>query len=169
MWSFDEDGRATVTKNTPRPADPELDPRPSVFFDDEANWILIRGLLENPIAQIQYIFVADWLKQRIIDHAVTSGEPEELVQLAGYLLHQPGDALPHDDHFHVRIYCAPADLAFGCDDFGQLRWLKKEYKYRRKSLSAPMASELTDLVERAFVEYSVGGLAALVGVMRPGV
>ena len=101
----------------------------SRFFDDEANWVLVRSLMSNPIAEVQYIFVSDDLKQRLIDHATERGEPEGLIQQAGWLLHQPGDSLPHDDHFHVRIFCPRSDLGYGCRDFGNLRWHKKDHKY----------------------------------------
>ena len=33
-----------------------------------------------------------------------------------YPFSQPSDSSPHDDHFHVRLYCAPDDLPYGCAD-----------------------------------------------------
>jgi penicillin-insensitive murein endopeptidase len=130
MWKYGQDGQARPPKDGAVIAEGKT--LPKVFFDDSANWLVVRALLENPIADVQYIFIADWLKQRLLDHAQEAGEPEELVQRAGYLLHQPSDSLPHDDHMHVRIYCSRTDLNLGCDDFGQLRWIKKEYKYERR-------------------------------------
>ena len=101
-----------------------------VYFDDQANWALVRALLENQIAEVAYIFVSDDLKQRIIDAALAQRAPPELIETAALLLHQPVGALPHDDHMHVRLYCAPSDLPLGCQDIGSLRWHKKGYKYR---------------------------------------
>jgi penicillin-insensitive murein endopeptidase len=98
-------------------------------FDVERNWLLIRALLRNPIAEVQYIFVYEPLKRLLIEHARASGEPDELIAQASFVLHQPGDSLPHDDHFHVRIYCSPSDRMMGCTDRGVLRWTKKFYKY----------------------------------------
>jgi hypothetical protein len=43
------------------------------------------------------------------------------VKLAGDLMRQPGGVPPHDDHFHVRIYCAREDLLDGCRNLGPLR------------------------------------------------
>jgi len=146
MLSFAEDGRARVTKGM---APVGEDPRPSVYFDEQANWVVVKSLLTSPVAEVQYIFVADWLKQRLIDHAMSAGEPDELIQLAGHLLHQPSDSMAHDDHFHVRVFCSPHDLALGCRDRGRLRWLKKDYKYRRKGRSLPEADQLTKALENA--------------------
>lgn len=98
-------------------------------FDVDRNWRLIRALLQNPIAEVQYIFVYEPLKQLLIEHARASGEPDELIAQASFVLHQPGDSLPHDDHFHVRIYCSQSDRMMGCYDRGVLRWTKKFYKY----------------------------------------
>lgn len=105
---------------------------PQLYFDDRANWILVRALIDNPIAEVQWIFISDALKQRLLDYARAAGEPEELIQRAAYLLHQPTDSLAHDDHMHVRIYCPPSDLARGCRDFGVLRWVERDYKYERR-------------------------------------
>jgi penicillin-insensitive murein endopeptidase len=79
----------------------------------------------------------------LLDHARAIGEPDDLIIQAGFVLHQPGDSAPHDDHFHLRIYCAPTDRTAGCRDRGALRWTKKEYKYgqRRVQARAPAASE----------------------------
>jgi penicillin-insensitive murein endopeptidase len=115
-----------------------------VRFDDRANWALVRALIENPVAEVQYIFVSDDLKQRLIDTAVAEQAPPELVAAAAYLLQQPTTALPHDDHMHIRIYCAPSDLPLGCRDVGTLRWYKKDYKYgaRRAADLGPVRDAL---------------------------
>ena len=84
-----------------------------LYFDVERNWVLIRNLIDNPVAEVQYIFVYDPLKQLLLDHARDIGEPEELVLAAGHLLRQPTFSAPHDDHFHARIYCAPTDRDVG--------------------------------------------------------
>ena len=125
--------RDFYANGTTRPARvaPAWRQTPSVLrFDIERNWYLVKTLIENPIAPIQYIFVADWLKQLMLDHAEARGEPHGLIVAAGYILHQPGDSAPHDDHYHVRILCATSDRDAGCSDRGWLRWAKKDSKYR---------------------------------------
>jgi penicillin-insensitive murein endopeptidase len=98
-------------------------------FDVATNWLLVRALLEDPVVDVQYLFIASPLRQMLLDHAVALGEPPELVERASAVLVQPGDALPHDDHLHLRIYCPPGDRALGCFDRGPQRWLKKDWKY----------------------------------------
>jgi len=101
-----------------------------VYFDDAANWALVQAVLENPVAEVAYIFISDDLKQRVIDSALARRAPPELVEAAAELLHQPSGGLAHDDHMHVRIYCAASDLPLGCREIGSLRWYKKAFKYR---------------------------------------
>lgn len=121
MPRFRDDGTAIINA-----ADPDQQP---LVFDVARNWRLIKILIQNPIAQVQYVFVSNGLKQLLIDHALVNREPTELVLQASHLLRQPTRSLPHDDHFHVRIYCADHDRALGCIDRGMLRWNKKGYKY----------------------------------------
>ena len=112
---------------------------PVVQFDDHANWLAVRELIVNPVADVQFIFISDDLKQRLLDHAIDQGEQLEVIAAAAELLHQPGGALPHDDHMHVRVYCAPTDVRQGCEELGPVRWYKKAYKYRGWGVSGPTA------------------------------
>jgi penicillin-insensitive murein endopeptidase len=125
MPRFGADGRAVLAVEG-EPAQPGAQ---VLRFDVERNWMLVRALLQSPIAEVQYIFVYEPLKQLLLAHALAKGEPEELLAQATFVLQQPGDSLPHDDHFHVRIYCSLSDRMMGCHDRGALRWTKKVYKY----------------------------------------
>jgi penicillin-insensitive murein endopeptidase len=87
-------------------------------FDVERNWALVRALLENKSINIQWLFVSIPLKQMLLDHARTLGEPEDVIARASEVMHQPTDALPHDDHFHLRIGCSKEDRLEGCIDWG---------------------------------------------------
>lgn len=98
-------------------------------FDVARNWALVRALAEDPVTDVQYLFIYEPLAKMLLDHARAQGEPEALIQKADALLHQPGDSLPHNDHLHVRIYCPAGDRDLGCKDRGPLRWFKKSYKY----------------------------------------
>ena len=106
-----------------------------LYFDDQANWMLVRELITNPIADVEYIFISEDLKQRLLDQAVALGEPRSLIEAASFLLHQPSHAPPHDDHMHVRILCPPSDVGQGCREMGPLWWYKKDYKYRPERLA----------------------------------
>jgi penicillin-insensitive murein endopeptidase len=130
MPIFDAGGMASLPTGVPDdPGTPQDEAVQALRFDAARNWLLVRALLENQIAPVQYVFIADALRQLLLDHARLAGEPEALVQQAGFLLQQPGDALPHDDHMHVRILCAASDRVHGCNDRGALHWAKKGYKY----------------------------------------
>jgi penicillin-insensitive murein endopeptidase len=107
LLHFDEDG---VAKS-----------RPDLEFDVERNWALVKALLTHPEHEIQWLFVSNSLKQMLLDHAQKLGEDEQLIMEAGYVLHQPTDAPPHADHFHLRITCDRDDRIEGCQDWGP-RW-----------------------------------------------
>jgi penicillin-insensitive murein endopeptidase len=87
-------------------------------FDVARNWELVKALLTAPEAEVQYIFVYEPLALLMLDHARASGEADSVVELARSAMTQPGDAAPHDDHFHVRIFCSEADAGMGCVDRG---------------------------------------------------
>lgn len=130
MPVFDASGLAALPTGAPdNPRTPADESVQALRFDAARTWVLVRTLIQNQVAPVQYVFIADPLKQLLLDHARLSGEPEALVQQAGFLLTQPGDSLPHDDHMHVRILCAASDREHGCSDRGALYWAKKDYKY----------------------------------------
>lgn len=113
----------------------------SLRFDVARNWALVRALIENPVAEIQYMFIYDPLKQLLLDHARSIGEPDHIIAYASYVLHQPSDSLAHNDHIHLRIYCSRTDRDAGCRDRGVLRWTKKDYKYGVERVAAASAGE----------------------------
>ncbi|MBW2457104.1 MAG: penicillin-insensitive murein endopeptidase [Deltaproteobacteria bacterium] len=94
----------------------EADRRAGTFLrlDVDRTWLLVKALTSNQGAQVQWLFVARWLEALLIEHARARGEDDELVWHAQNLLRQPGDSSAHDDHIHMRIACAPAELASGC-------------------------------------------------------
>lgn len=91
-----------------------------VVFDIPRNWTLVRAIVEHPGAAVQHVFVYEPLAVAMLDHARAIGEPAALIERARVLMKQPGDSAPHDDHMHVRILCSPADLMYGCRDYGTI-------------------------------------------------
>lgn len=124
------------------------------FFDVRRNWALVRALLEEPSIEIQYLFIHARLRERLLAYAAEQGEDAALLERAEFILHQPGDSAPHDDHLHVRIFCAADDRALGCRDGGPVRWWKKRYKYMVPTVARPGLEELA------------GALAQLIGIVR---
>jgi penicillin-insensitive murein endopeptidase len=74
-------------------------------FDTARNWALVEALLQDPEAEIQWIFVSNGLKALLLEWGLENDRDLELLARAASVLKQPGDSAPHYDHFHVRIYC----------------------------------------------------------------
>ncbi|HVJ92971.1 MAG TPA: penicillin-insensitive murein endopeptidase, partial [Labilithrix sp.] len=80
---------------------------PGARFDDAKNWALVAMFCSDPRARVSHIFVATPLRARLLQYAQKIGAPHALRVRAAELMAQPRGALPHDDHFHVRIACPP--------------------------------------------------------------
>jgi penicillin-insensitive murein endopeptidase len=146
------DGRA----RTPLPQEHGVvfGPFSARWFDVRRNWALVRALLEEPRIELQYLFINARLRDRLLGYAAEQGEDPELMERAEAILHQPGDSAPHDDHLHVRIFCAGDDRPFGCRDSGPVRWWKKRYKY------------MVPANPRTPVDELAGALAQLIALLR---
>jgi penicillin-insensitive murein endopeptidase len=121
MVRFAPDGRAKGW--SPPVRDQKIrDPIPVIRFDAPRNWALVRALLSDPTVDVQWIFVHRALADLMLREGTSRADTPELVARAAALFHQPSDAQPHDDHMHVRVYCAPGDRALGCIDRGPQRW-----------------------------------------------
>jgi penicillin-insensitive murein endopeptidase len=96
-----------------------------VVFDDARNWHLVRTLLADPELAVQWIFCSRGVKSRLLRHALAVEPDRRLVLRASYVLAQPNNAPPHDDHFHVRVLCAAPERALGCRDVAPIwPWLR---------------------------------------------
>jgi penicillin-insensitive murein endopeptidase len=147
MTRFGADGKALGGKD--------------LVLDLERNWALVRALLEDPAVDVQYIFVYSPIRQLLIDHARAAGEDKALVDRAEAIMTQPAEALPHDDHFHVRIYCPRNDVALGCRDRGPLRWFKKTYKYlQERRIVAEVPAPVMSQISRPFCHLASASVFA---------
>jgi penicillin-insensitive murein endopeptidase len=84
-------------------------PNHMLRFDDARNWELVAKLISDSDARVQYIFVSEAIQQRLIAEAKRRGIAPGLLARAKTVMAQPTEGHPHRNHFHVRIYCAPAD------------------------------------------------------------
>jgi penicillin-insensitive murein DD-endopeptidase len=91
FMAFGEDGKAAHNK--------------AVSFDTARNWALVSELLTDPKARVTHIFVASPLRDKLLGYAKQAGAHPDIRERAAMVLAQPHGALPHDDHFHVRIGC----------------------------------------------------------------
>jgi penicillin-insensitive murein endopeptidase len=94
---------------------------PGATFDTERNWAVVKALLTSETANVQWIFIYAPLERMLLAHAAKLGEPQALIDKAATIMHQPGDSAPHDDHFHIRIFCTLDDRLEGCRNTGPRR------------------------------------------------
>jgi penicillin-insensitive murein endopeptidase len=83
-------------------------------FDVARTWLFLEALIEDEEAQLQQIFVAEHLRALLLEHARAQRIPATVIQRFEEMTCQPG--YPHDDHLHLRFFCAPEDVAKGCRD-----------------------------------------------------
>ena len=94
-----------------------LAPNRGLRFDAPRNWELIAKLVADGDARVQYIFVANHIKRRLLREGRRRGAADVLLRRAELAMVQPAGNHPHANHFHVRIYCSPADRP-ACVDRG---------------------------------------------------
>lgn len=75
------------------------------LFDDARNWDLVEALLKDEKANVRYLFIADFLRARLLKYAASHHATREMIEKAAAAMMSPADADVHDDHFHVRIRC----------------------------------------------------------------
>jgi penicillin-insensitive murein endopeptidase len=124
-----EDGEPVVAPGLLKfDANGEAVDRPDLVFDTARNWKLAEALLTHEEVDIQWLFVSNPLKELMLAHAREKGVSDEILARAEKVLHQPTGALPHNDHFHLRITCPKSDRVEGCLDFGP-RWEWVDWHY----------------------------------------
>jgi penicillin-insensitive murein endopeptidase len=142
-------------------------------FDVARTWIVVRSMLQHPRVRVQFLFLSEALKQKLLLHARTQGEPAPLIVRAADALRQPGNAHPHDDHLHVRIYCSSADAVSGCVDTGLVQpWMEDHAAARaarvevaRQHLSTPRVEERRRAALRLAILRDQGSVGALAGAL----
>jgi penicillin-insensitive murein endopeptidase len=138
MFHFAPDGRA-VRWSPPHGVRAPAAAVPAVRFDARRNWAIVRALLSDPETEVQWIFIHRGLAAALLHEATRAGDDPALVARASFIMRQPSDAEVHDDHMHIRFYCAPEDRRLGCIDKGPVRWWKKMWKYMGVPYGRPPA------------------------------
>lgn len=96
-------------------------------LDVEREWLLVKALLEDPEARVQWIFVSDVVSAMLVQWALARGDSFETIRRAQEVMHEPHPGGVHDDHLHVRTACSPLEIAAGCEPAGPHRsWLSYE-------------------------------------------
>jgi penicillin-insensitive murein endopeptidase len=93
-------------------------------LDLDREWRLVRALLEDEDARVQWIFVSEVVQALLLEWALARGEPAEILRRAQIVMLQPNPGGVHDDHLHVRTSCSPDEMVAGCEPNGPRRgWL----------------------------------------------
>jgi penicillin-insensitive murein endopeptidase len=81
----------------------------TLYFDDARNWAIVATMLRDQESRVQYMFVAQSIRTRLLMEARRQGESDEFLRAAAAVLVEPKERHKHDNHFHVRIYCPVND------------------------------------------------------------
>lgn len=120
------------------------------FFDEARNWALVRSLLLDREADVQWIFCSRGVKARLLRYAAAHEPDREVLFRASWVLHQPSHGNPHADHFHVRVACTAAQRALGCYDDGPI------WPWFRDSAEKPGDAPGEALTDEVLVEALLG-------------
>jgi penicillin-insensitive murein endopeptidase len=107
-------------------------------FDVAREWALVKALVEDPEARVQWLFVSEVVEALLLEWARAIGDPAETIWRAQQMMLEPHPGGVHDDHIHVRVACTPEEIAAGCEPTGTPRpWL---------ATAAPPEDRIEDLV-----------------------
>ena len=160
MLHFSPDGRAERW-SPPKGARAPAAPVPDVRFDARRNWAFVRSLLADPSVEVQWIFMQRGLAATLLGAAAAAGEDPAILARAAFIMHEPSDSEPHDDHMHVRLYCSQEDRRLGCADKGPVRWWKKMWKYMQPPFGRPPADAIGEAGVAALGRLIRGELPAI--------
>ncbi len=96
-------------------------------FDVERTWLLVKTLVEDDDARIQWVFANRNVKALLLEWARARGERGETLSRAMAVMLEPHPGGPHDDHVHIRTACTATERAAGCEPTGPERpWFERE-------------------------------------------
>lgn len=110
---------------------------PGAYFDDAKNWAFAAAMVSDPEAHVTHLFISSPLRARLLAYAERNGVDAGFRARVAEVLQQPHAALPHDDHFHVRIAC-PTGMS-GCIENPATSGLARKSAARRHRFT-PTAS-----------------------------
>ena len=94
---------------------------PNLYLDVPRSWAFVQAMVEDQDMRLQWIFVSDPIRTRLLEYAAEEQVDEAVIAAAASVLRQPANAAPHDDHFHLRVHCALDDRLDGCVEWGPRR------------------------------------------------
>ena len=136
-------------------------------FDVGRNWTFVRYWLGRKRIQVQWIFVADPLKNLLVRYARRKREPSWLIDRALEVLGQPGNSSAHAEHFHIRLYCALHERLLGCLNYGPTWPWVDDYAKEMTAETARLVAAIPGADGAAAVRKigAIRGHSGLVGVI----
>jgi penicillin-insensitive murein endopeptidase len=132
-------------------------------LDVERQWLLVKALVEDPQARIQWIFISDVVHAMLVEWALARGDSIETIRRAQQVMLEPHPGGVHDDHLHVRTACSPEETVAGCEPSGPRRpWLAYDLaprEERDEELALALAQPLEATVASAEATRDVPGQA----------
>jgi penicillin-insensitive murein DD-endopeptidase len=114
-------------------------------FDVEREWLLVKTLVLDDDAQIQWIFANHVLEAMLIEWAMARGEAVETILRAEQVLLEPHPGGLHDDHVHIRVSCTDDEILAGCEPNGPARpWWNAPWDDRRKISTDELVREICE-------------------------
>lgn len=112
-------------------------------LDVAREWLLVKALVEDPAARVQWLFVHRSLSEKLLAWGAARGEPPETLRRAAEIMLQPPNSGLHDDHVHVRTACTAEEVLAGCVPSGPERpWLSPSVPDAPPPSDAALAREL---------------------------
>lgn len=84
-------------------------------IDPARSWALLSAIVQDPLAQVQYVLVAPDIRNRVLAEGRRQGASAELIDRVSVVTEPHAGSHSHRSHFHVRIYC-PVDDRPSCHD-----------------------------------------------------
>jgi len=111
-------------------------------LDLPRNWALVKALIQNKDAETQWIIVASWIENMLLNYAISIGEPATLIMQAEQMMMVPTWAKPHDNHLHIRMLCSPRDWKRGCVNGGPVWSWNKHMLEAMNAAKVPLVAGL---------------------------
>jgi penicillin-insensitive murein endopeptidase len=93
-------------------------------LDVRRTWRFVQALLEDETVSVNRIFVGEHIRTMLLAEAERVRAPARVKQLFEHVTCQPGS--PHDDHLHIRFFCAVEDIRAGCQDALPFYWWQRQ-------------------------------------------
>ena len=87
-------------------------------LDIPRNWAAVKAFAQSPEFEVQWIIVAPYIENMLLEYARTQGEPEAFIDQMERMMMLPSWAKVHDNHIHLRVLCSPTDWSRGCRNGG---------------------------------------------------